>query len=474
VPLFELEEGPHHKFYRIERDGTRLHIHWGRIGSVGHKKTLVLETEAEAKRELDAEMERRLQRGYRRVHDEAAPHDHEEARQRALAATGALTKYPRFVFRKRDRVTWLEVRGAMLVTAAGRAGTMPTPVERPCGSEHAALRERDRMMAELVGEGYVLDEFGAAEPPAAKRRAPRVGELRVHPELEAQLAAAPDDVNAWLVYEDWLLDQRDPRSKIIEHERAGDVTAAALARGAIKKLLLGSRAATFENAISHATWRAGFVRACQFDATGTRGSHRLVEFLATAAARYLTELDVDLADFDQLADLAGGHALRVLGATPEYQGLHVVDASLLEPLEQLRELSLHNLTHLEPAPCLARLTALMVAFPSATELGELAAAPLHNVAALVLHVGNGVLRYTRGELVAALPALRSLSIVIADDQVDAALDVVLGSGLAPQLKRLDVAAYSTGQVLSPAERARVLGGKLAHLERLNLPSRLVK
>ena len=472
--MFELEEGPHHKFYRIERDGTRLQIHWGRIGTAGNKKTLVLGTEAEAKRELDAEMERRLQRGYRRVHDESAPHDHEEARQRALAATGALTKYPRFVFRKRDRVTWLEVRGSMLVTAAGRASTLPTPVERPCGSEHAALRERDRMMAELVGDGYVLDEFGAAETPAAKRRAPRVGELRVHPELEAQLAAAPDDTNAWLVYEDWLLDQRDPRAKIIEQERAGDVTAAALARGAIKKLLLGSRAATFENAISSATWRAGFVRACGFDATGARGSHRLVEFLATPAARYLTELDVELSDFDHLADLAGGHALRVLDAAPEYQGLHIVNASLLEPLEHLRQLRLQDLSHLEPAPCLARLLSLTLDFAGVTELGELAAAPLHGLLELVLNVRSGALRYTRGELVAALPALRSLSIVIADDQADAALEVVLASGLAPQLKRLEVATYSTGQVLSPAERAKVVGGKLAHLERLHLPARLIE
>lgn len=474
MPLFELEEGPHHKFYRIERDGTRLQIHWGRIGSAGHRKTLVLDSEAEAKRELDAEMDRRLQRGYRRVHDESAPHDHEEARQRALAATGALTKFPRFVFRKRDRVTWLEVRGATLVTAAGPSGTMPTPVERACGSEQAALRERDRMMAELVGEGYVLDEFGAAETPAAKRRAPRIGELRVHPELELQLAATPDDANAWLVYEDWLLDQRDPRAKIIEHERAGDVTAAALARGAIKKLLLGSRAATFENVISHATWRAGFVRACSFDATGARGSHRLVEFLATTAARYLTELAVELADFDQLADLAGGSALRVLGAMPEYQGLHIVNAALLEPLEHLRQLHLQHLSHLEPAPCLARLLSLTLDFAGVTELGELANAPLHNLLELVLHVNDGALRYTRGELEAAMPALRSLSIVIADDQVDAALDVVLSSGLAPQLKRLEVAAYSTGHVLSPAERATVYGGKLAHLELLHLPSRLVK
>ena len=472
MPLFELEEGPHHKFYRIERVGTRLELHWGRIGTAGQKKTLELASEPEAEREYDAEVLRRRERGYRQVVDESAPHDHDEARQRALAATGALTKYPRFVFRKRDRVTWLEVRGALLVTAAGPTGTMPTPVERPCGSEQTALRERDRMMAELVGDGYVLDEFGAAEPPAAKRRAPKLGALCSHPELEAQLAAAPDDTNAWLVYEDWLLDQRDPRAKIIEHERSGDVTSAALARGAIKKLLLGTRAATFENAISHATWRAGFVRACGFDATGARGSHRLVEFLATLAARYLTELDVQLGDFDALVNLAGGDALRVLSASPEYQGLHIVNAALLDPLERLRELRLQQLTHLEPAPCLARLTALTLEFAGVTELGELASAPLHQVVELVLDV-RGALHATRGELAAALPALRSLKILIAGDEAAAALDVVLASGLALQLQRLEVAPHASARALAPAERAAFRGGKLAHLEHLYLPAGLV-
>ena len=277
VPLFELEEGPYHKFYRIDRVGTRLELHWGRIGTAGQKKTLELASESEAVHQLEQEIFRRRERGYRQVVDESAPHDHEEARQRALAATGVLTKYPRFVFRKRDHVTWVEVRDETLVTATGDNGTVPTPVERACSSEHSALRERDRVMAELIGAGYALDEFGAAETPAAKRRAPKLGELRSHPELEAQLAAAPDDPSTWLVFEDWLLDQRDPRASLIEHERAGDVTSAAQARGALKKLLFGPRAATFEHAISSATWRAGFVRACSFDATGTRGGHRLAE-----------------------------------------------------------------------------------------------------------------------------------------------------------------------------------------------------
>ncbi len=471
MPLFELEEGPHHKFYRIERVGTRLELHWGRIGTAGQKKTLELASEAEAKRELEQEIFRRRERGYRQVVDESAPHDHEEARQRALAATGTLTKYPRFVFRKRELVTWLEVRDAMLVTASGRVGSVPTPSERACGSEQAALRERDRMMAELIGAGYALDEFGAAETPAAKKRAPKLGALRSHPELEAQLAASPDDASTWLVFEDWLLDQRDPRAALIEHERAGDVTSAAQARGVLKKLLFGSRAATFENAISSATWRAGFVRACSFDATGTRGGHRIAEFLATPAAQFLTELDVQLADFAGLADLSGARLLRTLRAFPEYQGLHIVNAALLEPLEHLVSLRLETFSHLEPAPCLARLRALSLSYSRDTELAELAGAPLHRVITLTLHTGEGVLRATNAdELAAALPALRELDIVVAKPGVERTLETAIASGLVPQLRRFSLQTYTPTRTLTAEERAGFRGGVFEHLEHVELPA----
>jgi uncharacterized protein (TIGR02996 family) len=467
VPLFELEEGPHHKFYRIERVGTRLELHWGRIGTAGQRKTLELGNEREAEREYDLEIARRRERGYRLVVDESQPHDAAEAEQHALAATGALTKYPRFVFRKPGEVTWLEVRGPILVTASGKSGTPPPPVERDCGSERAALRERDRMMAVLVGRGYELDEFGAAEAPAAKKRAPKPGELRSHPELESQLAASPDDAATWLVYEDWLLDQQDPRAGLIGHERSGDATSAAQARGAIKKLLLGPRAATFENQISGATWRSGFVRSCRFDATGTRGGKRLVAFLETVAARYLTELDVQLADFERLADVQRARLLRSLRVSSEQAG--DVRAALLEPLDKLVELSLDALAHLEPAPCLSRLRALSLRYSGDVDLAELAAAPLGSVTELRLATSRGgAFRRASADVGAALPLLRDLACVAEYERAEAALEAVLA--LVPRLRRLAILDYRPARLLSPDERAKFRGGMFAHLERVELPT----
>jgi uncharacterized protein (TIGR02996 family) len=473
VPLFELEEGPHHKFYRIERIGTRLELHWGRIGTAGQKKTLELGDERQAEREYDLEVGRRRERGYRLVVDESQPHDAAEAQQRVLAATGALTKYPRFVFRKRAEVTWLEVRGTILVTASGTTGKIPMPVERDCGSERAALRERDRMMTELVGRGYQLDEFGAAETPAAKRRLTRPGGLKSHPELEAQLAASPDDAGTWLVYEDWMLEQQDPRAVLIALERSGDASAAAQARGAIKKLLLGPRAATFESQISGATWRTGYVRSCRFDATGARGSKRLVAFLDSVAARYLTELDVQLADFDRLADVQGARLLRSLRASPEFAGEHVVRTELLEPLESLESLALDSLVHLEPAPCLARLRSLALTYADDTELGELADAPLANLTELLLYTSRGALRHSRGELAAAMPRLRDLVVAVETARAEQALELVLASKLVPQLRTLAIQDYTPTRVLA-AERAKFRGGVFAHLERVELPATITR
>lgn len=91
MPLFELDEGPHRKFYRIERVGRRIELHWGRIGTLGQRKTLELATEAETDREYDAEVSRRKERGYSQVHDEEQPRNADEARQRDLERkTGAV------------------------------------------------------------------------------------------------------------------------------------------------------------------------------------------------------------------------------------------------------------------------------------------------------------------------------------------------------------------------------------------------
>ena len=186
----------------------------------------------------------------------------------------------------------------------------------------------------------------------------------------------------------------------------------------------------------------------------------------------MTEVDVELADFAGLADLAGARLLRTLRAFPEYQGLHIVNAVLLEPLEHLVALRLEGLSHLEPAPCLARLRALSLSYSRDTAR-RLAGAPLHRVATLTLHAGDGVLRAADGEaLVAALPALRELNIVVAKPGVERALETAIASGLAPRLRRFSLQTYTPSRTLTAGERAAFRSGVFAHLEHVELPAGL--
>jgi predicted DNA-binding WGR domain protein len=476
VPLFELEEGPHHKFYRVERIGKRLELHWGRIGTAGQKKTLELGSEHEARREYELEIARRRERGYRQVVDEAAPRDSDEARQHKLAATGALTKYPRFVFRKRELITWVEVRGNVLVTASGLTDEALTPSEQPFDSEQAALRERDRLMAELVGKGYALDEFGAAEAPAAKRRAPKLGELMHHPEIEAQLEAAPDDPNAWLVFEDWLLDARDPRATIIEHERSGDVTAAAQARGTLKKLLFGGRGATFDAIVSRASWRAGFIRSCVIDATGSRGGHRLAELVAAPATKFLTELELDVSDFAVLGEPAPAKLITRLRVRHERISIDeqtACDASVLEPLGRLSELELRRVSSLKSHPCLSRVRRLLVEYAHDTELDTLAEHELTKLESLRIDLINDAASQLTTPLAPVMPALRELHIV-GWGRGFALVEQVIASKLAPQLSRLVV--HDGGELveLDAADRERVFAGAFAGIAYVQLPKMLVQ
>jgi hypothetical protein len=370
------------------------------------------------------------------------------------------------------------VRGAVLVIASGLASTIPAPVERACESAQAALRERDRMIAELVGKGYVLEEFGAAQVPAAKRRAPKLGELAHHAELEAQLEAAPDDPNAWLVFEDWLLDARDPRAAIIEHERSGDVTAAAQARGAINKLLLGGRGSTFDATVSRAEWRAGFLRACVVDATGARGRHRLAELVATPAARFLTELELELSDFAVLRELAPAKllgTLRVRHETVTAREQLVLDAKVLEPLGRLAALDVRRLSRLEPAPCLGRLRSLVLEYDHEADLDQLGAHELTKLESLHVQLVNDERVVLTHSLAPAMPALRELRFTAWwPNNARHLVEQAIASGLLEQLDRFAVVANADAHVLTAADRDRVFGGAFANVPHVQLPKSLVE
>jgi uncharacterized protein (TIGR02996 family) len=293
VPLFEMEEGTSRKFYRIERVGTRVELHWGRIGTDGKRDVIEHATEREAEAEYDRQIAKRRERGYRQVFDETVPHDAEAARVEKMAAAAPLSDSPRFVFvnEKKKRFVWLEARGAVLVSAEGAVGeeTATPPTEKAFDSPQAAIRARDRRTAELMGKGFELAEFATAPEPKPRKK---VGALLENAALENQLRDDPTDEAAWTVFEDWLIESGDPRGEIVEHERARQPGDAAEARGRIAKLLFDSRPTAVPHAMSQVEWRAGFVRECWFTIPAREGPDIFKAFVGAPATRLLSSLRV--------------------------------------------------------------------------------------------------------------------------------------------------------------------------------------
>ncbi|MGE3543520.1 MAG: WGR domain-containing protein [Kofleriaceae bacterium] len=187
--LFELDEGGMRKFYRIEREGTRVVLEWGRLGAKGQRKVLELPDEAAAKAEYDSQVLRRYGRGYLKVHNESAPCDQAIAKAEAetarLSASVPLSKSPRFMFvhPRTRRFVWLEQRGDQLWSASGEVGSEATahPEVRTLTSAAAAARAQESRVRALLADGFALDAFDAkrsrvkpAKPSAKpKRAAPR-------------------------------------------------------------------------------------------------------------------------------------------------------------------------------------------------------------------------------------------------------------------------------------------------------------
>ncbi|HET9483051.1 MAG TPA: TIGR02996 domain-containing protein [Xanthomonadales bacterium] len=82
--------------------------------------------------------------------------------------------------------------------------------ERAFLDEAAARTHYDKCVATKLKAGYKLVD-GIDAPSAA----PTPIEIHINAELEAAIAAAPDDIASYLVYADWLIARGDPRGELI-------------------------------------------------------------------------------------------------------------------------------------------------------------------------------------------------------------------------------------------------------------------
>ncbi len=328
MPLYELEEGASRKFYRVDLDGRKVLLHWGRIGTEGEHQILSFETETLARVEYDRQCEKRTaDRGYRLVVDEGLPHDPELVSRQRLEKQAPLSESPRFLFTKQQRFAWVEARGPELLSLQGlrEQEDQIAPKSKTFESQAAALRARDAMIAKLVGSGYELETFGASDKPAPKRR-PR--ELADTSALEAVIAEDPYDEERWSVLEDFLLEQpNDPRGELVKLAKERRMSEEAQARGAAFGLLFGKRHEAISRAMSRPTWRAGYVLECDLGAL--RSIEIAAALFASPAGRLIRELETE-----------GDHAVNAIARAPCARSLRVLT------LHQPGRLDCNSISHL--------------------------------------------------------------------------------------------------------------------------------
>jgi predicted DNA-binding WGR domain protein len=469
MPRFELDEGTSKKFYSIERVGLTVELRWGRIGAAGQLKTVTAASEAEAQRVYDEEVFRRRERGYLLVVDASKPHDPEAAKRARLEAqTGApLGAEPRFVFRRKKQVTWLEVRGASLFTANGSEA----PVETTLASSAAAVRERDRSMATLLEQGFELEAFDAAAPKTTRRASAAAKALSSNRELEEALAKDPTSEETWKVYEDWLLQVGDPRGKLMEAEHGGTAGDAAEARGRVEKLLFGARAGALQKRIRSAEWRSGHLLSCDFDASGPKGGELFEAFCATAAVRFLMELHLH-GDFELFPRLRALPRLRRLAMQAEFQGDYRPDAVALEQMANLESLHLMDISALGYHACLNRLRELTVNPSRALSFDELFSQPFGALEKLTLHLGHFGGDVGAQAIARAAPRLTDLELVVDKARIQEALEEIVASPLPARLARFRFLAYEKCRVLEPGEKQRLFNGAFAAIAHVELPESL--
>lgn len=177
VPLYEIDEGTVRKYYRIELEGKRVRLGWGRIGGEGKEKVIEHRDAEAARREYERQILKRREHGYRLVVDEDVPHDRQAAREaeraEKLSAIAPLSTSPRFYFvhRKTRRFAWVEARNCDLLAGEGPVGgeAQAAPRTEICASPAAAARKRDAAVASLMAQGFTLESFAAAEEQKRRR-----------------------------------------------------------------------------------------------------------------------------------------------------------------------------------------------------------------------------------------------------------------------------------------------------------------
>ncbi|MCP3142631.1 WGR domain-containing protein [Pyxidicoccus xibeiensis] len=251
---------------------------------------------------------------------------------------------PRYEFKEGSSSKFWEITlsGNTFTARWGRIGTDGQEKTQTFGSPAAAQKEYDKLIREKEKKGYEL--AGEGEGDDGDSGDDEGGESASNPELEAAILQNPDNADAYLVYGDWLQRQGDPRGELIALQHAamqasGDE--ATKLKKQVKDLLkkrqgtlLGDMAEKLEEEELKVEWHLGFIRSARvgqkdYD-SDTDVAELVKELLAHPSARFLRELTIGMAHFDDennYGDVVGAltEALTDLGGSKTLQNLFIGD-----------------------------------------------------------------------------------------------------------------------------------------------------
>ncbi|HZI15486.1 MAG TPA: WGR domain-containing protein [Myxococcus sp.] len=222
---------------------------------------------------------------------------------------------PRYEFKEGSSSKFWEItlNANSFTTRWGRIGTAGQEKTQTFDNSVDARKEYEKLVREKEKKGYEL--VGEAGEGGEAEDGDGGGELASNPELEAAILSNPDNVDAYLVYGDWLQRQGDPRGELIALQHAAMQASGAEAtslkkqvKARIKKyqdVLLGEDLENAEDqeALSEVEWHLGFIRKARvgrkdFDAEG-EVPDIVKALLSHPSARFIQELTIGMADFEE-------------------------------------------------------------------------------------------------------------------------------------------------------------------------------
>ena len=258
---------------------------------------------------------------------------------------------PRFEYREGGaRKFWeISLAGASFTTRYGRIGTPGQEIQRDFHSAAAAQRELERLIREKLRVGF--ERVESEERPSAG--------VQRNAELEAAIAATPDDPAPCRVYADWLQAQGDPRGELMaiqcveSAEKAQTRELQEREQALISRHLgawLGVTLSDADEAVFDLTWRFGFVRKARLrfrEEANLEILEALSKLLGSPVTGLLEELTVGKLDPDGAHDFEDVVGVLADKAPPHLSTLTLKDAraggdvsALWEATPRLRRLKL--------------------------------------------------------------------------------------------------------------------------------------